>query len=348
MKTTLAEIARLTGAELAGEPEKIVTGAAGLQEAGPEDLSFLENPKYADQVASSRAGAVLLPASAKGLPGGPSNRLYSEHPKWCYAQVLALIDRERRRPEPPSVSAKAEIHREARLGKDVAVGPFTVVGARALVGDRSVIGPNCTIGANARVGKDCRIYPNVFIGDYCEVGDRTILHAGTVIGSDGFGYWTDPKTGEHKKIPQIGRAVVESDVEIGSNVSVDRATTGETRIGAGTKIDNLVQIGHNVIIGRNCMIISQVGIAGSTRIGSQVTLAGQAGIAGHLTIGDGAVIAAQTGVMSDVEPKAVLFGSPARPHREALKLHAMMSKLPEMIRTLKDLRSRILSQEPRP
>jgi len=348
MKNTLREIAELTGAELAGDAGKIVTGAAGLLEAGPEDISFLENPKYADQVASSRAGAVLLPVSAKGLPGGPPNRLYSEHPKWCYAQVLALVEKDRRRPEPPCVSGKADIHREARLGKEVAVGPFAVVCARAMIGDGSSIGPNCYIGFSARVGKDCRIYPNVVLGDYCELGDRVILHAGTVIGSDGYGYWTDPKSGAHRKIPQIGRVVVEDDVELGSNVSVDRATTGETRIGAGTKIDNLVQIAHNVSIGRNCLIVSQVGIAGSTRIGNQVTLAGQAGIVGHLTIGDGAIITAQTGVMSDVEPKAVLFGCPARPHREAMKLQALFSKLPEMRQAIKELKAKILSQEPRP
>ncbi|MBI5244614.1 MAG: UDP-3-O-(3-hydroxymyristoyl)glucosamine N-acyltransferase [Elusimicrobia bacterium] len=347
MRTTLGEIARLTGAKLSGDAEKAVTGAAGLQEAGPDDVSFLENPKYAEQIARSRAGAVFLPAGAEELPGGPPNRLYSEHPKWCYAQVLALIEKDRRPWEVPAVSEKADVHRDARLGKEVSIGPFAVVGARTLIGDKTSIGAHSIIGYNARVGKDCRIHPNVVVGDFCEVGDRVILHPGAVLGSDGYGYWTDPKTGEHKKIPQIGRVVVENDVEIGSNVSVDRATTGETRIGAGTKIDNLVQIAHNVDIGRNCLIVSQAGIAGSTKIGRRVTLAGQAGIAGHLAIGDGAIITAQTGVMSDVEPKAVLFGSPARPHREAMKLQALFSKLPGMYQTLKELKKKFL-QESKP
>jgi UDP-3-O-[3-hydroxymyristoyl] glucosamine N-acyltransferase len=345
MNMTLGEIAQMTGAEVEGDPSFAVTGAAGLSEAGPQDVSFLENPKYAPQVLSSKAGAVLLPKTSKGVAGGPANRLYCEHPKWCYAQVLGIIEAERRRPEPPIVSPKADVHREARLGKEVSVGPFTVIGARTLIGERTSIGPNCSIGYNARVGKDCCIHPNVVIGDYCEVGDRAIVHSGTVIGSDGYGYWTDPATGEHHKVPQIGRVVVENDVEIGSNASIDRATTGETRVGQGTKIDNLVQIAHNVTVGRNCLIVSQVGVSGSTRLGNQVVLAGQAGLVGHLSIGDGAVITAQTGVMSDVAPREVLFGSPARPHREAMKLQALLSRLPDMYKALKDIQGRLQGKE---
>lgn len=347
MKTTLGELAELTGAELEGDASYAVTGAAGLAEAGPEDVAFLENPKYADQVERSRAGAVFLPSSSRGkFHGGPAHRLFTEEPKWGYAQWLTLLEKERHRPEAAQVSPKAEVHREAVLGRDVSVGPFAVIGARTLVGERTVIGPNCFIGYNARIGKDCRLHPNVVVEDFCELGDRVILHAGTVIGSDGFGYCTDPKTGEHRKFPQIGRVVVESDVEIGSNVSIDRATTGETRIGAGTKIDNLVQLGHNVQIGPNGLIVSQVGVAGSTKVGRQVILAGQAGLVGHITVGDGAIVTAQTGVMEDVPPKGVVFGSPARPHREAMKLQALLSKLPQMHQTLKELKARLLPQEP--
>lgn len=338
MKTTLGEIAKLTGAELEGDPAFAVTGAAGLEEASETDISFLENPKYSSLVASSKAGAVFLPPQAKGTAGGPRNRFYSEQPKWCYAQVLMLIERERARPEAPAISPKAEVHYEARLGKDVTVAPFAVVSARTLVGDGTRIGAGSFLGYNVRVGKDCLIYPNVSVGDYCEVGDRVILHSGTVLGSDGYGFWTDPKTGKHHKIPQIGRVVIEDDVEIGSNVSIDRATTGETRVGAGTKIDNLVQLGHNVVLGKNCLVVSQVGIAGSTEAGDQVIFAGQVGVAGHLKIGSGAVVMAQSGVMSDVEPKSMLFGSPARPHREAMKLQALFSKLPDLFDTVKELK----------
>lgn len=340
MRLTLGEIAELTGARLEGDPSRVIEGAAGLLEAGPSDLAFLENPKYASQVAQSKAAAVILPESAQGKVSGPgpANRLYAKTPRWAYAQVLEKVYAEKWRREPPVVSPKADVHFEARLGKDVSVGPFTVIRGRTLVGDNTRIAAQCHVGYNARIGKDCLIHPQVVIGDYCEIGDRVVLHPGTVVGSDGYGYWTDPKTGEHRKVPQVGRVVIEDDVELGANVTVDRATTGETRIGAGTKIDNLVQIGHNVRIGRRCIIVSQAGIAGSTRIGDQVTLAGQAGVAGHIEIGDGAVITAQTGVMSDVPAKAVLFGSPARPHREAMKLQALLARLPEIYEAFKALR----------
>lgn len=338
MKISLGRLAELTGARLAGDGDVEVTGAAGLLEAGPSDVSFLENPKYGEHVLVSKAAAVFLPPLAEKVPGGPANRLYMDRPRWGYTKVLELIYQEKWKPEPPLLSPKADIHFEAKLGKDVAVGPFTVLKGRTLVGERTRIASQCFIGYNARIGKDCILHPGVHIGDYCEVGDRVILQPGAVIGSDGFGYDTDPQTGAHRKIPQVGRVVLEDDVEIGANVTIDRATTGETRIGAGTKVDNLVQFGHNVTTGRNCLIISQVGVAGSTKIGHQVVLAGQAGVAGHISIGDGAVITAQTGVMSDVPPKTVLFGSPARPHREAMKLQAIFGKLPAMYEAFKKRR----------
>lgn len=341
MRISLGRLADLTAARLAGDAAVEVTGAAGLLEAGPEDVSFLENPKYAGHVLSSKAAAVFLPPVAEKVPGGPPNRLYMDRPRWGYTKVLELLYQEKWRPEPPLVSPKADIHFEAKLGKDVAVGPFTVIKGRTLVGERTRIGAQCFIGYNARVGKDCLLHPGVHIGDYCEVGDRVILQPGAVIGSDGFGYDTDPGTGVHRKIPQVGRVVLEDDVEVGANTTVDRATTGETRVGAGTKVDNLVQLGHNVTTGRDCLIISQVGVAGSVKLGHRVVLAGQAGIAGHLSIGDGAVVTAQTGVMSDVPPKAVLFGSPGRPHREAFKLQALFSRLPELFDKVKELEKKL-------
>jgi len=335
VRISLGRLAELAGARLAGDAALEVTGAAGLLEAGPEDVSFLENPKYAEHVLASKAAAVFLPPAAEKTPGGPANRLYMDRPRWGYTKVLELIYQEKWKPEPAVLSPKADIHFEAKLGKDVAVGPFTVLKGRTLVGERTRIGAQCFIGYNARIGKDCVLHPGAYVGDYCELGDRVIVQPGAVIGSDGYGYDTDPKTGVHHKIPQVGRVVLENDVEIGANVTIDRATTGETRVGAGTKVDNLVQLGHNVTTGRNCLVISQVGVAGSTKIGNHVVLAGQAGLAGHIAIGDGAVITAQTGVMSDVPPKAVLFGTPGRPHREAMKLQALFSRLPEMYEAFK-------------
>ncbi|MFA6092432.1 MAG: UDP-3-O-(3-hydroxymyristoyl)glucosamine N-acyltransferase [Elusimicrobiota bacterium] len=335
---SLGELAPIIGCELVGKSAHIVQGAAGLSEAGPTDVSFLENPKYAPQVAASKAGAVILPPEARGIPGGPPNRLYCAYPKQAYAQWLSMIELSRRRHDPPIVSTKADVHREARLGLEVSIGPFAVIGARTLIGDRTRIGANCVIGINVRIGKDCVIHPGAVLYDFCELGDRVIIHSGTVLGSDGYGYWTNPKTGDHLKVPQIGRVVVENDVEIGSNASIDRATTGETRIGSGSKIDNLVQVAHNVRMGANCLLVSQSGIAGSTSLGRQVTIAGQVGIAGHLKIGDGVIVTAQAGVMNDAPPGMVLFGSPARPHREALKIQALIAKLPQLYQAFKEFK----------
>ncbi|MFH1724659.1 MAG: UDP-3-O-(3-hydroxymyristoyl)glucosamine N-acyltransferase [Elusimicrobiota bacterium] len=345
MKMTLREIAELTGARLEGDPEYVIRGAAGLAEAAETDVAFIENPKYASQVAASKAGALFVRPSMKKAEGGPANRLYADEPRWAYAHVLEKVHAERWKAEPSVLSTKADIHFEARLGKEVAVGPFSVIRARTLVGDGTRIAAQCHIGYNARIGKGCVLHPQVVIGDYCELGDRVIVHPGTVVGAEGYGYWTDPKTGTHRKVAQVGRVVIEDDVELGANVTIDRATTGETRVGAGTKIDNLVQIGHNCVTGRNCLIISQVGLAGSTNVGNQVVLAGQAGIAGHLSIGDGAIVTAQTGVMGDIAPKAIVFGSPSRPHREAMKLQALLSKLPDMYNAVKQLRAKALGKE---
>ena len=338
MKITLRELAKATEGELEGDGDYVVDSGAGLAEAGPRDVAFLENPKYASQVTASKAGCVFLPKDAKGkFRGGPANRIWTAEPKWAFAYILRDIE-ERQNPKPaPGVSPKADVHPEAKLGPNVSIGAFTVVEAGAQIGEGTVLAPQVYIGRNARVGRDCRIYPQVVVREDCVLGDRNIIHSGTVIGSDGYGFSTDMKTGSHRKIPQVGNVILEDDVEIGSNVSIDRGNTGPTKIGAGTKIDNLVQLGHNVQTGRNCLIVSQVGVSGSTKIGHQVVLAGQAGIVGHITIGDGAIVTAQTGVMTDIEPKAVVFGTPSRPHREAMKLQALFNRLPEMYETIKEL-----------
>jgi UDP-3-O-[3-hydroxymyristoyl] glucosamine N-acyltransferase len=344
MKITLQELSQLTSGELQGNGTIAISGAAGLLDAAAEDVSFLGNPKYADQVGMTKAGCVFLPANAKGTPLAESvkNKIYVEDPQWAFAQVLTLIEKElNKRPLAAVPDTRAFINAEARLSPNVAVGAFTVIERLAQVGEGSSIGPQCYLGPQVKIGKNCKIYPQVVIRERCEIGDRVIIHSGTVIGADGFGFSTDKKTGVHRKIPQIGNVIVEDDVEIGANVTIDRATIGNTRIGAGTKIDNLVQIAHNVQIGNGCLVVSQVGISGSTKIGNFVILAGQAGIIGHLTVGDGAVVTAQSGVINDVEPKAVLFGSPARPHREGMKIQALLGKLPEIYDAFKELKSKL-------
>ena len=336
---TLAELTALVGGKLEGDASYVIESAAGLAEAGPRDISFLGNPKYAEAAAASGAGCLLLPPAAQSAPCRAANKIYVEDPQYAFSQVLGVI--ESMLPKAPAaLSDKASIHYQARLAPGVNVGDFAVIERGAAIGEGTTIAPQVFIGENARIGRNCRIYPQVVIRENCEVGDRAIIHSGVVIGSDGYGFSTDRKTGKHRKIPQLGNVVVKEDVEIGAGVTIDRATIGSTVIGAGTKIDNLVQLGHNVQVGRDCLIVAQVGVSGSTSLGDRVILAGQAGLAGHIHVGDGAIVLAQSGIMSDVEKGQVLFGSPGRPRREAFKLMALTSRLPEFYETLKELKTK--------
>ena len=337
LNTTVAQIAQLVNGQAEGDTQLPIAGVAGLTEAGPEDLSFLGNMKYQVAAASTRAGCVLLPASTLQAPCTAKARIFVEDPQYSFSLVLKLI--ESQKPKiPPALDPQARIHYQAKLGASVSVGPFAVIERGALIGEETIIGAQCFIGENARIGRRCLIYPRVVIREDCIIAEGCILHAGVVIGADGYGFSTDRRSGTHRKIPQLGNVVVEEDVEIGANTTIDRATVGSTVIGAGTKIDNLVQIGHNCRIGKGCLIVAQAGIAGSTTVGNHVVLGGQVGIAGHLHVGDGVQVAAQSGLMSDAEKGQVLFGSPARPHREALKLQAIYGRLPELYAAFKSLR----------
>lgn len=337
---TVSELAVLTGGEFAGDGLHVIEGAAGLLEAGPKEISFLGNMKYAEAAAQSKAGCIFLPSSGKELATAAKNRIFVEDPQWAFAQVLLLM--EALRPKvPPMLDTKAQIHFQARLGPGVSVGPFTVIDKNAGIGEGTNIAGLCSIGENVRIGRFCVIHPRVVIREGCVIGDRVVIQPGAVIGGDGFGFSTDRKTGKHRKIPQLGNVVIKDDVEVGANTTIDRATTGSTLVEAGTKIDNLVQLGHNVRVGRDCLLVSQTGVAGSCVLGDRVILAGQAGLAGHLHIGDGAVIMAQTGVMSDVEKGKMMFGYPAKPHREAFKLQVLYGKLPELFETVKTLKEKL-------
>lgn len=336
MELKLKDIAQMVGGRLEGNPEEVISGAAGLTEARKGDISFLGNPKYQPLLQETRAGCVFLPEDLKA-DGYLGNRIHVKNPQWAFAQVLTVWEKERRQ-HPKGIHSTAVVHSSAKLGREVVIGAHTVVEEGVRIGDRSVLYAHCYVGANSQIGSDCLIYPRVVVREECLLGDRVIIQPGVVIGGDGYGFVMIE--GSHRKIPQLGRVVVEDDVEIGANTTIDRATTGETRIGKGTKIDNLVQIAHNVKIGRHCLVISQVAIAGSTQIGNYVTLAGQVAIAGHLKIGDKAVIAGQSGVMSDLEPGTVVFGSPARPHREAMKIQAILGKLPEIYQTIKEMKKK--------
>ncbi len=338
---TVAEISALVGGQPIGDGSLVVECVAEVASAGPNDVASFHNMKYLAAAQASPAGCLLVPPPAKDAPCAAKAKIVVEDPQAAFALLLGLIEGDRLARVAPGVSAKASVHPEAKLGAGVRVGDFSVIERGAVIGDGTTILPQCYVGENVKIGKNCLLHPRAVVRHDCELGDRVTLHPGAVIGGDGFGFTTDKKTGRHTKIPQIGNVVIGDGVEIGANATVDRATLGSTVIEPGAQIDNLVMIAHNVRVGRDSVIVSQVGVAGSTTVGRNVILAGQAGIAGHLHVGDGAVVTAQTGVMSDVPPKAILFGSPGRPHREAFKLQALYGRLPELHERLKELEKKL-------
>jgi len=331
MDATLDDLARLVGGTVSGDGKTVVRAVNGIKEAGPGDITFLANSKYAPLLASTKASAVIL---AEGMTS-PLPALRVANPDLAFGRVAEHFSGGAYRAA-PGVHPTAVVAPGVRLGKDVSIGAGVVIEAGASIGDRAVVHPQVYIGRDTVIGPDALLYPQVVVREKCSVGARVILHSGTVIGSDGFGYATEK--GVHHKIPQVGTVVIEDDVELGANVTVDRARFGKTVIGKGTKIDNLVQIGHNVVLGQGCLLVSQAGIAGSTRLGNYVVMAGQSGLIGHLDIGDGAIITAQTGLTKDVPPGAVMSGSPASERRTHLKELAALSKLPEALQEIRRLR----------
>lgn len=324
MTLTLGEIAGALGLECPAGAEGRPIGEVGtLAEAGPTAISFLANKKYRAQLGVTRAAAVLVSArDAAAVPVG-SVALIAENPYGLLPSLMRLLH-----PDPvplPGVHASAVVAGDARIDPTAEVGAGCVIGAGAQVGADSRLAAGCILEEGAVVGAGCRLHPRVVIGRDCRLGDRVTLHAGVVVGSDGFGF--APTSRGLEKIPQIGIVVIEDDVEIGANSAIDRATFGATRIGRGAKLDNLIQVAHNVEIGAFTVIAAQTGIAGSSRIGAGCMIGGQAGIVGHLTIGDGAQIAAQSGVMRDVPAGEKVGGSPAVPHRTWLRGVAALDRL---------------------
>ena len=343
----LAEITELLGGTVEGDPQVEVSTIAPIQEAGPGALAFISNRKYVRHLKTTRASAVLVSAevAATGRPEGVS-LVVLDDPYMGFAKLLQHWTAVPR--QVTGVSERAFVDPTAELGSDVNVGPNAYIGPRARIGDRADIHPGAYVGADARIGADTSVGPNASVLHECEVGARCAIYAGAVIGSDGFGFAPDLRQGLHVKIPQVGKAVIEDDVEIGANVTIDRASMGETRVGQGTKIDNLVQVGHSASIGRGCFVVSQAGISGTTRIGNGVTIAGQAGIAGHVKVGDGAVIGAQAGVHSDVPPMARLLGSPAVEGDLAKRAMIVFRKLPDLRARVRDLEKRLAAMERAP
>ncbi len=330
LEPSLVDIVGWTGA---AAPDGVdaalrIRNVAPLDLAGPGSLTFLDNPRYAEALGKTRATACLVPARyADKVPEG-TVALVAKEPYRAVAIVAGHLYPEALRPGSlfgtVGVSPSAFVHPEARLEAGVTVDPGAVIGPRAEIGSGSVVGPHAVIGPDVRIGRNCSVGASATVV-HALIGDRVILHSGVRIGQDGFGFAMGP--GGHLKVPQIGRVVLQDDVEVGANTAIDRGSNRDTVVGEGTKIDNLVQIGHNVSIGRHCVIISQTGISGSTELGDYVVTAGQAGLAGHLTIGAGAQIGAKSGVMNDIPAGERWFGIPAQSAREQFRLHATMKRL---------------------
>jgi len=340
---TVRSLADYVGGKVIGNGADIqITGISDLRAAQPDQISFLGNAKYEPLARVSKAGAILV--DAKDSPKFSFTRIEVESPSVAFAKISALFAPPPVRDE-PGIHPTAIIAPDAVLGEGASIGPHVVIAAGVKIGARAVVGANCFIGERTTMGTDVRLYPLVTIRERSVLGSRIIIHSGAVIGADGFGYNFDAKTGRHVKIDHTGYVQIDDEVEIGANTTIDRGRFGRTHIGEGAKIDNLVMIAHNVVIGPHCLIVAQTGISGSTTLGRYVTLAGQVGVAGHLTIGDRATVTAQSGITKDAPGGMVLSGLHLMPSREFLKKEALMRRLPELLERLKALEDKVKSLE---
>ncbi len=321
---TLGEIAARVGGTVRGDTARRVAGIKPLEEAGPDDLSFVAHPRYRRAAAASRA-AGFLASERDDLPG--RNLIVVHNPYAALAQAIGMFFAPER--PAPGISPRAVIDEQVRLGEAVFVGPCAVIGRRSALGDRAIVMPGVVLGEEVTVGPDTVLHPGVVVYARSMIGARVVVHAGTVIGSDGFGYAEE--AGARTKIPQVGNVVIGDDVEVGACSTIDRATFGSTVIGRGAKIDNLVQVAHNVVVGEDSVLVAQSGIAGSTKLGRGVILAGQSGAAGHLTLGEGAIVGAKSAVLQDLPPKAFVLGIPATDHRAWKRSQAALQRLPDLL-----------------
>jgi UDP-3-O-[3-hydroxymyristoyl] glucosamine N-acyltransferase len=337
---SLADLADRLGAEAVGDGDRMIEGIRPLDHAGPEHLSFLHNPKYAEQAAGSPAGAILVDRPDR-LVG--RDLLVCEQPYLAVAKALELFHP---RPTPaPGIHPSANVLDDLSLGAGSSIGPLVAVGSGVVIGSNTIIGAGCVLGDGVHIGDDVLLHPRVVIEDGCRVGDRCVLQSGAVIGSDGYGFAT--VDGIHHKVPQVGIVVLEDDVEIQANTTIDRATMGETRVGRGTKVDNLVQLAHNVQVGEHCLLVSQSGVSGSTKIGRHSVFAGQAGAAGHLEIGERVVVTARAAAMKSVPDGTILAGFPGRPQSEWMRTQAAVQRLGALRKKVSDLEKRLAAIEGR-
>ena len=336
MGLTLQEILSITGGELVGDGNVVITGLAKIEEAGPGQLTFLANMKYLKHLSETGASAVIVPPGVE-TPEGKSY-IRAKNPYFVFLTAIRLFHPDRPALE-EGIHPTAVIGENCRLQESVRIGGNVVIGNRCRIGKNTTLMPGVVLGDEVTVGNDCVIHSNVSLREKVILGDRIIVHDGTVIGSDGFGFAFEG--GKYHKIPQIGTVIIEDDVEIGANATIDRATLGETRIQKGAKLDNLIHIAHNCVIGEHTAIAAQAGFSGSTLVGKGVRIGGQAGFAGHTKVGDFAAVTAQSGVSTDVPAGVIVTGYMAMPHREALRLEASVRKLPELLKKIKSLQEKI-------
>ncbi len=337
-QVTVREIADWIAGKIEGDSSLPISGVASLRVASPGQLSFVASRKYHGLVDRTQASALLV---GEDCPPSPKTLIRVENPTLAFARVIERFFPPAQSRPAPGVHPSAVVDASARLGEEVHIGPFVTIGPRAHVGDRSVLMAGSFVGDGAQIGCDAWLYAHVVVGRDCVLGDRVVVHAGTVIGSDGFGFVKE-KGGYHK-VPHLGRVVIEEDVEIGANCTIDRATLGETRIRKGVKLDNLIHVGHNVEIDEHTVIAAQTGISGSTKIGRWVTVGGQVGFVGHIEIGDESVFGAQAGVTKSIPPGTVVSGYPAKPHARARREEAALRRLPDLIKRIRLLEKKLNS-----
>lgn len=335
---TLKELAELVEGTVVGDPAREIVRLAPIDGAGPGDITFVANPKYLAKLKDTRATAVVVGPGVKAA--GPA-LIVCENPYLAFAKILTFLHV--RRPKPQGVLPGAHVHVGAHLAEDVTVHPGCAVGDRVRIGKGSILYPGVILYEGVTVGEDCTLHAGVVVREGCRIGNRVIIQPNAVIGSDGFGYAPDGQ--RYFKIPQVGIVVLEDDVEIGASTCIDRAAMEVTRIGRGTKIDNLVQLAHNVKVGEDTVLVAQVGVAGSAEIGNHCTLGGQVGVAGHLKIGDNVMIGGQSGVVGDVASGQVLSGSPVMPHRDWLKAAKSFGHLPELRKEVLRLKKQLAELE---
>ena len=338
MKKKLKELAEWVGGTVIGDGEVEISGVGSIEAAQAGEITFIANPKYVPKLSGSNASAVIVSSE---VTQATKPLLCVANPYLAFAKIIVLFSYKPYQPK--GIDARTWISPTAQLGKDLTIFPFVYIGDRCRIGDRVTVYPGVFVGEDSSIGEESVIYPNVSIYSGTIIRKRVILHSGVVVGSDGFGYVKDGS--KNVKIPQVGKVEIEDDVEIGANTTIDRGALGKTIIRKGVKIDNLVQVAHNVVIGEDSVIVAQVGISGSTKIGRNVTLAGQVGVVDHAEIGDNVMVGAQSGVAHDLPPNQAFSGSPAVPHREWLRVVTVFPKLPEMRKTLVEIEKRLKELE---